>query len=213
MSVAAWEYASGCPDACRSCGATSSAGSDERFAERFAHQWRRCAPTCGASPRCRSTSARVSRTTRRAGCPTGSTSPPRGPGASWCWSRRATSSRGGSRCSPLVVLPLVIALLLTALVVPLVDALRPAAHPARARVPDGGARQHRGGRAPADLRRPADRPRGQRPRPNQVVKGLEQIQQLAEDRPAARQRQPDQRLHPVRPGRRDLLEQARSSPG
>ena len=65
--------------------------------------------------------------------------------------------------------------------------------------------------AAAHLRRPADRPGRQRP----LQAGGDRPRAdpgLAQDRPAARQRQPDQRLPQVRPGRGDHLEHAGRHP-
>ena len=187
--------------------------SDERFAERFAGQW---------------ASMRAERRAEQAAQPVAvepgesNFAPGRVPygvdlAAAWAWRFLVIIAAvyvvaQGIALFAVVVLPLVIALLLTALVVPLVDLL------GRARVPRGVASlivvlgtigvvalllTFAGAQIVAGRQRPLQPGR----------QGTRADQGLAEDGAAARQRQPDQRLHQVGAGGRHLVEQRDRQPG
>jgi hypothetical protein len=174
-------------------------------------------PTSG-SPSASPTSGRACARTsagRGAADPTGRRTSP-GPGAvgldlaaAWSWRLivigvAAYVSSAGSLFAELV-LPVVVALLITALGAPGRRrwSARDPARPRRARRARG-----LGVVALLCLRRPAGRERRQRPR-QPGLRRPRRDQGLAQDRAAARQRQPDQRLHPEGAGRPDRTRQQR----
>ena len=137
---------------------------DESFAQRLAHQWAQLRDERrGAEPA--PIAAGPVATSAGPRCRGASTSPPPGPGGSWSSRRPGYVVLWLLGFFAVITLPLVIALLITALVIPLVRRAAPgraAARPRRARWSCSAGSPLVG--AAAHLRRPAGRHRRHRPR-------------------------------------------------